>query len=184
MLALGGLVLALAVGGCGGSDEGDGVATAGGTPSAKAAGNNAAGADQEREAMLRFSQCMRENGVPEYPDPKFEEGGGVNLSLPEGTSKEKVDAAEQKCRQYLPNGGEAKKPDPGVTEQLRAYSKCMRENGIEKFPDPTDQGLQVNNEQLGMKPDDPRLKAAEEKCRQLRPNPDDAESGTQSRSQG
>ncbi|RKF29312.1 hypothetical protein D7I43_01770 [Micromonospora globbae] len=173
LLAVGGLLVTLAVAGCGEAEAGGGVATAGGTPTAEVSGAAASGADQDRENFVRFSQCMRENGVPEYPDPKFNQNGGVNLSLPEGVSREKVAAAEQRCKRYMPNGGEPTKADPEVVEQLRAFSKCMRENGVPNFPDPTDAGLQVSNDALGMQPDDPRLTAAQEKCKRYRPNPKD-----------
>lgn len=188
-LVLGGLLLALGVAGCGGDDtDGSGVATAGGsTPSAAAAGGAARpGSEEEMQQHLRFAQCMRSNGVPEFPDPKVNSEGGINISLPEGVSKEKVDAAEQKCQQYLPNGGEPQKADPKTLEQLRTYAQCMRSNGIPNFPDPTDSGLQIDPQKLGLEPDDPRMKAAEEACRQHQPEPRDgeAEKKTNSRSDG
>lgn len=163
-----GLLLALSVVGCGTADNGNGVATAGGpatTSSAKPGGQT------EKDALLEFAKCMRRNGVPDFPDPEFGDGGGVSLNLPEGVDKHKVDAAQEKCKQYMPNGGEAQKADPQVVEQLRKYSQCMRENGVPNFPDPTDQGLQIDNDKLGMNPDDPRFKTADQACAKLMPAP-------------
>ena len=34
----------------------------------------------QRDAMLRFSQCMRAHGVPNFPDPTFS-GGGVRIGF-------------------------------------------------------------------------------------------------------
>jgi hypothetical protein len=34
-----------------------------------------------RQAMLRFSQCMRAHGVTNFPDPTFMPGGGARLQL-------------------------------------------------------------------------------------------------------
>ena len=105
-----GLLVVLGVTGCGPElAGGDGVATAGrsGAPSSSAS----AGAQNDQEQMLKFARCMRDNGVPEYPDPKFDDGGGVSLNLPEGVDRTKVEAAQEKCKQLLPNGGEARQVD-------------------------------------------------------------------------
>ncbi|MPZ80115.1 MAG: hypothetical protein GEV28_06865 [Actinophytocola sp.] len=170
-----GLLLAMTVAGCGTADDGDGVASAGGD--ASSAPSTSKGPKDEREQMLKFAQCMRDNGVPEFPDPEINEGGGVNLNLPEGTDKQAVDAAQEKCKKYMPNGGEPQKADPEVVAQLREYSKCMRENGVPKFPDPTDGGLQINNDEIGVGPNDPTYKAADQKCSHLMPKPPEGGEG-------
>ncbi|GAA4717508.1 hypothetical protein Prum_020440 [Phytohabitans rumicis] len=166
-LALG-LLLCLAVAGCGGADGDDGIATAGGTPSASASAGGDKGTDQEN--MLKYAQCMRDNGVPDFPDPKME-GGGISFSLPQGADKAKVDAAQEKCKSHLPNGGEAPKADPERLEQMRKLSECMRANGVPNFPDPSeDGGIALDMSKLGLSgPDDPKLKAAEEKCKSFQP---------------
>ncbi|GAB2925015.1 hypothetical protein GCM10027280_10350 [Micromonospora polyrhachis] len=166
-----GLLTLVAVAGCGGNDDGDGVATAGGQASASASAGAKAGTgpENERENALKFSQCVRENGVPNFPDPELKENGDISLSLPEGADPAKVKAAEEKCKQYQPNGGEPRKADPQVLEQLRQYSKCMRENGVLHFPDPTDQGLQIDNNVVN--PEDPKVKAAERACNKHIPPP-------------
>jgi len=121
--------------------------------------------------MLKYSQCMRDNGVPNFPDPKMEDGGGFSLSLPEGADNEKVDAAQEKCKANLPNGGVPEKPDPERLEQMRKYAQCMRENGVPNFPDPSeDGGIALDMGKLGLSgPDDPKLKGAEEKCKSVMP---------------
>lgn len=174
------LLLACVMAGCGDADGDDGVATAGGRASASASAKPDTG--DEREQLLRFARCMRENGVPEYPDPEIDSGGGTSLNLPEGVDPRAVQAAEEKCKEHLPNGGEPQKADPEVVKQLRKYSQCMRENGVPKFPDPTDQGLQIDNDKLGMPADDPRFKAAEEKCKRHMPPPPSGESAPRTRS--
>jgi hypothetical protein len=47
----------------------------------------------------------------------------------------------------------------------------MRENGIPNFPDPSEEGgIGLDMNELGLSgPDDPKLKAAEEKCKQFQP---------------
>ncbi|SDT68553.1 hypothetical protein SAMN04489716_5641 [Actinoplanes derwentensis] len=57
------------------------------------------------EKLRLMSKCMRENGVPDFPDPQA--GGG--LSIGDGLSVKPgdpvFDKAEQACSQYLPGGG-------------------------------------------------------------------------------
>lgn len=55
---------------------------------------------------LKFSQCMRAHGVPNFPDPKFE-GGGVRMSLHAGPGgidprSSQFQAAQKACQGDLP----------------------------------------------------------------------------------
>jgi hypothetical protein len=73
--------------------------------------------DPEMQAQLRqFSQCMRENGLPDFPDPSAEGGilmkpgqGGID---PESAEFKK---AEQACAQFRPDrpDGAKKNADEG-----------------------------------------------------------------------
>lgn len=164
------LGLLLAVAGCGGGDGRDGVATAG-DPGPTGSAPAGAPKDQKEQA-LRHARCMRENGVPDFPDPKFNENGGTSLDLPEGTDKTRVDQATRACRQYEPNGGEPTRLDPQRLEQLRAYAKCMRENGLDTFPDPTDQGIQLDGNTSGIDPASPSYQAADKVCQKYAPAPE------------
>ena len=98
-------------------------------------GNSAQGGSDEG---VTFAKCMRGEGV-DISDP----APGSPIKIPaqaageEGSaSAKKMAAAMEKCRQYMPNGGQADKPDPEFTEKLRVFAKCMRENGAPEFPDP------------------------------------------------
>jgi hypothetical protein len=60
---------------------------------------------------LRYSACMRQKGVPNFPDPKANAEGGIELSF-DGTtgidpSSPKFKAAEEACKELAPgaNGG-------------------------------------------------------------------------------
>jgi len=179
-----GLLVALSATGCARDDSGGEVATAGGTtPSATASTDPASGPD-DREAIFSYAKCMRENGVPDFPDPEVGDNGEFRIALPQGTAKEKVDAAQEKCKKLLPNGGEPGKADPERVDQLRRYAQCMRENGVPRFPDPTDQGLQIKADELGVDPEGSTMKAAEEKCRSLLPEPPGGEKPRTERREG
>jgi hypothetical protein len=180
-LALG-LLLILPAAGCGAAKDGNRVATAGGAASASASA--APDGLSAQEQGLKFAQCMRDNGVPDFADPKFSDGGGMSIDAPEGADPQKVDAAMRTCKQYLPNGGEPAKADPQRAEQNRKFAKCMRDNGVTNFPDPgADGGIQINGNDPGMNPDDPKFKAAQTACAQYQPAGGPG-AGTQTRSSG
>jgi hypothetical protein len=163
------LLLAVAVAGCSRPSSTPGVATA---RSGAAASGSPTPSLSDQDRALKFGQCMRDNGVPDFRDPKVGDNGGFGIEAPNGADPAKVDAAMQKCKQYLPGGGQPQKADPQVVEQLRKYAQCMRENGIKNFPDPTDQGLQVDPNKLGItgRPeDDPKYAAAQRTCSKYQP---------------
>lgn len=121
-----------------------------------------------KEAVLKYAQCMRENGVPDFQDPKFDENGEIeDLSLPKGVDEETAEGAHEKCAKYLPNGGGA--PEKMNAEDLakfQEYAKCMRENGVPEFPDPDSNGrLRVD----GIDMTSAEYQAANEKCQHLTP---------------
>jgi hypothetical protein len=118
---------ALSVAACGGEATGSG-ANAGG--SKKAA----------RDAELKFARCMRENGV-DMPDPS---AGGGRRKLEIGgrnadASRATFEKAQEACDKYL----KAIKPpemSPEEEQEFKdaalAHARCIREHGIENFPDP------------------------------------------------
>ncbi|MEV4758863.1 hypothetical protein AB0J86_27720 [Micromonospora sp. NPDC049559] len=163
-------MLALAAG-CGKPSGGEGVATAGGGAGAQGSASPAAAEVSDADRQLKFAQCMRENGV-EMPDPEPGEAGkGFRINLGGDVSPEKAKAAMEKCRSYMPNGGQPPKLDPEQVEKMRKYAQCMRDNGVPGFPDPQPDGtMQLDTRQLGdIKPDNPTFQAANEKCKQFSP---------------
>lgn len=88
-------------------------------------------------AFLAFSQCMRTNGVPNFPDPKG--GGGIQLSAGMNPKAPAFESAQAKCKHLLPGGGPPSGP-PSAQAKLHALqiAECMRRHGVTNFPDPTD----------------------------------------------
>ncbi|MFC5004488.1 hypothetical protein ACFPIJ_42510 [Dactylosporangium cerinum] len=149
------LVLMLAVG-CGTTNDKT-VATADGTgrPNAGASPTPSLSA---RDRQFKYAQCMREHGVP-MSDPVFS-GDDVNFTLPKGIDQAVQDRAQAACGRYQ-GGGNGGAPPAEKTEAMRQYSRCMREHGVEHFPDPGANGdIQID------KPvsDDPQYPAAKVAC--------------------
>src|SRR6266542_6556860 len=111
-----------------------------------------------------YAQCIRDNGVPDFPDP--DANGQLRGPAHEQESNPRFQAAQEKCRNLAP-GGEHQKSDPATVEQMRTFSQCMRDNGLPDFPDPDPDGRLrgTGHEQQ----DNPAFRAAMEKCRQKLP---------------
>jgi len=98
------------------------------------------GTTSVHERAVKFARCMRANGVSAFPDPNasgsFTIDGVVNGSSidPDSAAFERAMSA---CRNLEPPGFTGAKPTPGQTTVRLEFARCMRENGVPDFPDPT-----------------------------------------------
>jgi hypothetical protein len=92
-----------------------------------------------REQGVAFAECMRDNGVGDFPDP--DASGSLSIDgVVNGTSLDPDSAAFQNalvaCKDLEPPGfmGFERTPE----QQLGAieFARCMRDNGVPDFPDP------------------------------------------------
>jgi len=141
---------AIALAGCGGA-KAPSVANLTTTTSSSNAGKTTAttstsgrGAPESpaqlQAAALKYSQCMRSHGVPNFPDPApgggfvFQAGSGLNPSSPA------VKSATAKCQKYmggsLPGPGTVEHPAAQWLAQMVRAAACMRRHGYPDFPDP------------------------------------------------
>jgi hypothetical protein len=159
-------ILALALAGCGGAADDDGLPTAsGGSAPAASSSPGAADPDQAR----KYAACMRENGLPNFPDPgpdgRFDldqfRGAGGELD------RDKLRTAGEACRALAPNGGQRPELDPAQQEQLRQWAQCMRDNGVDvPDPDPNGGGLGLGEGGNGtFDRDNPTFQKAMEACK-------------------
>lgn len=159
------LALAVALSGCGRSPAGEDIATAGG-PASGAPDPDAPAADPADRAR-QFAACMRDEGV-DMPDPEVGNGKtAIRIDGP-GVDKQKIAAAMEKCRRYLPNGGNGKQMSPEDVERMRQYAQCMRDNGVPDFPDPDPNGGFLM--EIPKEANREALERATEKCRQFMPD--------------
>ena len=94
-----------------------------------------------RDAALLYAQCMRSNGVPNFPDP--DANGRFSLTHGEGGIDQDdptFRAAAEKCRSLAPGGEHEQFGDPAFVEAMRSFAQCMRDNGLPEFPDPDAEG--------------------------------------------
>jgi hypothetical protein len=172
------LLIAAALAGCGGGGgDGDGVATLGdgGTTTTADAGSGADLTDAEREdAMLEFTECMRDHGV-DMPDPTSAGpgGGGGKIAIGgDGPDQDGFEAAQEACGDILGDAfGERQAPSAEEQAQMQddmlAFAKCMREHGVD-MPDPdfsSGNGGVIMRPGEGTDPgEDPDFEAAQTAC--------------------
>jgi mannose-6-phosphate isomerase-like protein (cupin superfamily) len=79
------------------------------------------------DALVDFSACMRQHGLPNFPDPKAG-GGGYSLSFGSENGIDPHSAqfknAQQTCKKLLPNGGTANSQEQA--KQLQEALKYAR----------------------------------------------------------
>jgi hypothetical protein len=150
-------LIALIAVGCGGNDS---------------SGGNTTAANQEK--AVKFAECMRENGVSGFPDPdasgRLTIDGVLNgSSLDPNTPawKEALGA----CKDLQPPGftGDGERSADQQDAALK-FAQCIRENGVEDFPDPANGQPLVDTNRIpsantagGMS----ILNAAMQKCRDV-----------------
>jgi hypothetical protein len=135
-------------------------------PSATASGS--APSDEEfKKAVQRYQQCLRDHG--------FNGGGGVidgngdsgpetvtpdpNAAPPEGNLKE-LSEAQEKCREFQPDGGVMPTADPEMMDKQREWARCLRDKGLEV----SDTGN--GSPQVAVPDDDPEAKKKVDECDQ------------------
>jgi hypothetical protein len=147
-LVLAGVGCVLAISACGSS----------GSPS------SAAGTGSGDALALKFANCMRSHGVPDFPDPGKPVGG---QGSPINTQAPAVQSAGRTCDKLTHNPEPKGSPAPESQRRAAlANAQCIREHGVPNFPDPTfpsSGGMSVNL--AGLNPQSPAFEHAQAACR-------------------
>ncbi|MBF9132175.1 hypothetical protein I0C86_24965 [Plantactinospora sp. S1510] len=69
---------------------------------------------EEMQQRRRYSACMREKGVPDFPDPDDEGNFPLSDQLRAAENSPAMRDARQACRQYEPPRGNKPSPTPGT----------------------------------------------------------------------
>ncbi|WP_432253741.1 hypothetical protein [Streptomyces sp. HNM1019] len=152
------LAIAMVAGGLGfalGSDD-----------SPKSSGSASAGAGDKRAKSMAFVECLRGNGVPDFPDPAAD--GSILLDPSSGIDVEGAayKKAEKACERLMPEGRRAS-PPPGGMPDLTTYVNCMRKSGVPDFPDPKGGGFAP--EEAGIDVQSPGFRDAHKACQRHLP---------------
>ena len=129
-----------------------------------------------REQAVKFAECMRANGVREFPDP--DASGTYTIDgIANGSSLDTSSAAFKQaiaaCKDLQPPGFIGRKRTAQEQENALKFAQCIRDNGVKDFPDPTPDGPLIDTSRMPGEPaarSIPGLQAAMQKCRDLAAN--------------
>jgi hypothetical protein len=169
-LAALGLGLALVLAACGGSPDGDRVASLSGDGATATTGGAAKDAAKDpQQAALDFARCMRQHGI-DMPDPEVDDQGRIRVRVgrdgPGGARPDpgKLEAAQKACGRLLGGGDGDRQLDPAERDAMVAFARCMRQHGID-MPDPTGDGLVLRRDgDDGPDPESAEFQEAEKAC--------------------
>ncbi|SDM49528.1 hypothetical protein [Nonomuraea jiangxiensis] len=127
--------LTLALAACGEQRAGttdDTVVSAGGVAASTTPTATPSATMDQRTAGLKFAECMRDHGI-DMPDPT---DGNIQLRIPPGTDRKKVDEADQACRPIMESVvRDRATPSQEDFDRMVKFAQCMREQGVD-VPDP------------------------------------------------
>jgi hypothetical protein len=93
-----------------------------------------------RDKAMKFAKCMRDHGVSAFPDPdasgELTIDGIVNRSSLDPSAPAWKQAIRA-CKNLQPPGFTGHKRSAEQQRAALKFAACMRENGVEDFPDPT-----------------------------------------------
>ncbi|MEV4113909.1 hypothetical protein [Nonomuraea sp. NPDC049695] len=132
-LAFGALTLAAALAGCSGSQAEPGVASLRKSGDTSPSASPSATMNQQ-DALVQWAACMRQHGVA-VKDP----GTTTGPLIPQGgVNSQTLQRAQQSCRSHLQaaGGNQDNVSGPAALDKFLELAKCMREHGVQDFPDP------------------------------------------------
>jgi hypothetical protein len=103
-----------------------------------------------RDRAVTFAECMRENGVAEFPDPNASGGDQELVDAIErlDTSSAAWKTAIGACKDAQPAGLLGGKATPEEMSERLEFAQCMRDNGVEDFPDPVNDGPLIDTRRI------------------------------------
>ena len=122
-------VFAALVAGCGSPSAG----TADNAVTGTTATGTSGGASTARDRAVKFTECMRKNGVRDFPDPNASgefPSFGIDVAPAVWTS------AVHACKALQPPGSLSAHLTPTQLSAAVKFARCVREHGVKDFPDP------------------------------------------------
>ena len=155
------VVLGVTVAGCSGGSK---VPT-----SAPAAGSGSSGASSLAEAVA-YSQCIRNHGVSNFPDPVQTPRGGYGYRTSGiDPNSAAFQGALQACKALpSPWNSTGQELSPAQQQAWLNWAQCIRINGVPAFPDPTFSGKEVRDSGVGS--NSSQLQSAMDACKSQRPS--------------
>ena len=148
------VMVAVIAAGCGGTQSSSGTSTAAAAGTSSSRSNSTAGHTSTashtstvtpREKAVKFSECMRANGVSDFPDPNASgEFPSYGISVTPAVWKTAVAA----CKALEPPGTFSAKLAPAQESAALKFAQCIRDNGVKDFPDPAPDAPMVDTNKI------------------------------------
>jgi hypothetical protein len=126
-----------------------------------------------REQAVKFAECMRANGVKNFPDPSASGDFAIDAVANRSgvdTNSAVFTQARSACKDLEPSGFTGNKRTPEQQQAALKFAQCIRDNGVKDFPDPAPDAPMIDTDRIpsaagagGMN----MLHAAMQKCRGL-----------------
>jgi hypothetical protein len=98
-----------------------------------AGGTAASNPTSAHDKAVKFTECMRQNGVHDFPDS---DASGDFPSFGISVSPTQWKQALTACKALQPAGSLSAKLTPKQLSAALKFAQCMRANGVKDFPDP------------------------------------------------
>lgn len=125
--------LAVIGAGCGGTRGSTDTVGASTVAPAVSTGTVATTSLTARDKAVKFTECMRKNGVGDFPDPN---ASGEFPSFGISVSPAEWKRALAACKELQPPGSLSAKLSPQQLSTALKFAQCMRAHGVKDFPDP------------------------------------------------
>src|SRR5512132_3553677 len=132
-------MIAVIVAGCSNGSAGNGnTGTTSNTGTANNSGSSSTAASHNstatpRAKAVKFAECMRENGYPDFPDPKASgEFPTFGISVSPAVWVKALGA----CKELQPPGSFSAHMSPKQLSAALKFAQCIRAHGVKDFPDP------------------------------------------------
>jgi hypothetical protein len=86
----------------------------------------------DHDQGVKFAECMRENGVSDFPDPDASGDFNFGVSVSPEVWRKTLDA----CKDLQPPGTLSADRTPEEQSAALEFAQCVRDNGVKDFPDP------------------------------------------------
>jgi hypothetical protein len=138
--ALGLIALVAVINGCGS-----------GAPAGAAGSGSGSSTASDAEKAVKFAECMRHNGVSQFPDPgasgkltidAVANGSSLNPNTPA------FEQAISACKGLEPAGFMGGKRNSQQQGAALKFAQCIRVNGVPDFPDPLPNGPLVDTSRI------------------------------------
>lgn len=96
------------------------------------------------ELGVRFAECVREHGVPHFPDPTAAGDFVFGIDVSPQVWTDAVNA----CKTLQPPGTLSASRPPAQQTAALTFAQCVRANGVTDFPDPVNGQPLINTDMI------------------------------------